>query len=518
MLDAATTRGACAVVAAGGTGLLAREVQLHGRACAFAACAALVALVLSTASSAELAASAALPWILVALERLRTAPHARAIALVAGTSAAAVAAFAAGSSAAFAIGSACAVWVVSAPAAGAGARARSGAALAGGLVIGLVARDRAHVASADALHSDAGVDFVALGVVLACTALVLRWRALERSPESHEPRARILGSAGLVCALGAAFWILAQRGDAGGLAQVFVPARESAHASPFLASAIAVLALAGWLDPCASAGPARAAPWLALVFAALAWRVPGVSGLARALPAGLGVTPDAAAAFAAPFLALASAAALEHARTHARRSAAAVFGVCLALALLLAPAPAGPRVFPAADADDELVGWLARPQQRELAETPALVFWQSSALPAEPRLFLAGLDADGAELAAAHAELELDRVAPEDAASRGAPPGARVFRARTLAADPASRAVPGVRAWCVQLVLVGAGDRALGQRCAGAFLVPAPHHIAQLVASLLALLAAWLLPRARTYTTLAWLALVVAQAALALAA
>lgn len=502
-----------AVCAGAGAWFLARELRLGASARVFAACA--VALASGANAAADATAAAALPWLFVALERVRTAPAAaaRTSAAAVCVGVAALIAYTAERGLLLQAGIASFVWACCTNAGGLALPAWSCAALACGATLGVVARSSALAASASARAPLGDVDALALGVTLVSAALVFRWRALERDAAAHVPRARWLGSAGIVCALGAAFWILAQRGDAAELATLFVHGR--AHV--FLASATAALACAALFEAHATFTRAGTAGVLAFVFTALAADVPGVADVARALPFGGEFAPAAAAPLAALFLALVAAGALEHAASRARRTAAALFVVLVTLAVFVAPATEGPRALPMPDADDELVGWLARPAAEECANVPPLVFWQHDVLRAEPRLFVAGLDADGVQVPDAGAELELERLDAAEPAARGAPSGTRVFRALPLDARAWSANARNVRAWRVQLVLVGAQDVVLGERCAGAFLAPVHVPFASLALSALTALALVGLPRGRTGSALAWLALLVAQVALVFA-
>jgi hypothetical protein len=319
-----------------------------------------------------------------------------------------------------------------------------------------------------------------------------------------------------VCALGAAFWISVQRGAGAELTSTFAPWSVHASGGVILASATAALALAALCEPRAVLTRGRSAAVLALVFAALAWNVPGVGDVWRALPLGAYAAPHTALPVAALFVALVAAGALEHARARARRAAAVCLVVLALLAAFATPATESARVRPAPDADDELVGWTARPPAELTARAPELAFWIHPALRAEPRLFAIGLAADGADVTGARVEFALERVAPPSTA----PPEARAFRASPLDERAFESGASDAGAWQVQLVLVGAGDEVIGQRCAGSFAVP-PRVASVFVNSAwitLAALALVFLPRRGGFAAFAWIALLVAQSALVLVA
>lgn len=564
-LDGAAVGRLCvyAVIAGAGAWCLARQLRLGARASTFAALAAVsTGVPLATWGAPAGHVAACLPWILFALERVRTesgvahrvraetgiaqrvraetgiaqrmraetgvaqrvrtetnvahrvraetgiAPRVRAAAAVACAAGAAVY----GGDVATLVwaGLACVVWAL------AGARsARSVAwglgALASGAALGLAARTPL-LAPAEVVLPLAQVDVFALGLVLVCGALVLRWRALERRAGADDERARLAGFAGVVCALGAAFWICVQRGATSELTSAFRPWTAHASGGVLLASATSALALAALCEPRSVLTRGRVVTVLALLFAALAWNVPGLGDVWRALPLAVWAAPHTALPVAALFIALVAAGALEHARVRARRGAAVCLVVLALLAAFAAPAPESARVRPAPDADDELVGWITRPPMELTEGTPEPAFWLHPALRAEPRLFAIGLAADGADVPGARVEFVLERVAPPP----DAPPESRVFRAQPLDERALAAGASGVDVWQVQLVLVGAGDELLGERCAGSF--AAPPQVARDFANAawiaFAALALVFLPRRGALAALAWIALLVAQSAL----
>lgn len=369
--------------------------------------------------------------------------------------------------------------------------------------------------SADsALRTD--FDFLALGLVVVTVAIVLAWRGLDA--RSQGPLQGTVGMSGVVLAVTTCACVLADRGPSHfGRALVLFDAQrtgsegaESAtfaySASAWVAAVVFALSIASFF---AHAGPLRrrgVVQGLALLALLLAIGAPGVAHLWRLVPFfGLAST-SGAACVAALCLSLLAGEALDAAPRGARRAAALAFVALVSIALLARPH--APPAY-AADPPEEYFACTSRPELVWTAGGASIAGFVAVALPCDELVLRCERLDDRGRVERANVKSMPLALQPADAN------GKRAFKSETLALEDFA---PGtwrfaldvfVRGSDGQLARTGSRDVAYSHVAPALQMTPASMAMTMLAFLVVLFLAG-------TRSRLAWLVVVLAIAHVAL--